>query len=363
MVTTRFLTKYPDGESSRTIGLLRWVLMVLVVVIHTDLRPDTGCAESTYGVFYLWMENVIELATPLFFLISGYLFVASDRGFTWRVFTDKCRRRVRTWLIPYILWNTLFLLFYGLMGLLLPSALGEIPPLQEMTFVDVLKSYWCIRGEGFNSGPIDAPLWFLRDLMVVALFTPLFYSLVKFHKASLVVPLVLASLPHQLGFEPETACFIIGCWLNVWIPSLSDWLRKPLWWPLGIYLGTVLLLMSRLPLLEWLLAPVTLVRNLSGMLLIARLCHKSVVQYPSVDWRTLATPVFFVFAFHSLPARALTKLSANWLLAHGSGGFLYITAQLLNVVLSIAISLLAYNLLKRIWPWAWRWLSGLKQNS
>lgn len=101
-------TRYPDDLSSQTIGLLRWALMALIVVIHTNLVADTGCSGTVYGNLYRWAGNVVWLASPLFFLISGYLFVASDGGFSWQAFTVKCRRRLRTWVAPYLLWNTLF---------------------------------------------------------------------------------------------------------------------------------------------------------------------------------------------------------------------------------------------------------------
>ncbi len=93
-------TRYPDDLASQTIGLLRWALMALIVVIHTNLVADTGCSGTVYGNLYRWAGNVVWLASPLFFLISGYLFVASDGGFSWQAFTVKCRRRLRTWVAP-----------------------------------------------------------------------------------------------------------------------------------------------------------------------------------------------------------------------------------------------------------------------
>lgn len=358
MKWTEIQTKYPDAEASQTIGLLRWVLMALIVVIHTNLVADTGCTDTVYGNLYRWAGNVVWLASPLFFLISGYLFVASDSGFSWQAFTVKCRRRWRTWVIPYLLWNTLFLLFYGLVGLLFPSVLGDIPPLQEMTLTDVLKSYWCIRGEGFNSGPIDGPLWFLRDLMVIALFTPLYVAFLRWHKATVLIPILLGFLPHQLGFESEIAFFMIGIWLNVWMPSLSELLRKPIWQPLPYYLvGSVLVTVPGL-VPEWSIAAMTFVRNLSGMLVVARICYRVTLRHPERDWRALAEPVFFVFAFHSMVARPLTKLSASWLLSHDADSLAFLATHFVNAIVTIVITLLIYSLLRRVMPTVCGWLSA-----
>lgn len=350
--------RLPDRETSQTIGLLRWVLMFLVVLIHTNLVADTGCEGTLYGQLYHYAGHVVWLANPLFFLISGYLFVASSEAFTMKLFLRKCRGRLRTWVVPYLLWNTVFLLFYGVVGLLLPSVLGEIPPLGEMSFADILRAYWCIRGEGFNSGPIDGPLWFLRDLMVIALFTPLFHRIVRIHKLSLLLPLLLASLPHQLGFESEAACFWIGCWLNVWMPSLSECLERPVWPPLLLYVAAVVALELPLPFGEWTGAPLLLLRNLSGMMLLARLAYRVADRTPALDWRRLAEPVFFVFALHFIFARVLTKFSARWLVAHAVGSAGFAAVHLLNALLSVGCCLLVFLLLRRFTPLSCRWLSG-----
>lgn len=340
--------QYPDGNASQTIGLLRWVLMGLVVLIHTNLVADTGYSDTAYGIAYLWAGNVVWLANPLFFLISGYLFIAGDNDFTWGIFKGKSKRRLLTWLLPYLLWNTIFLLFYGIIGWIKPSALGDVPPIQEMGIVDILKSYLCIRGEGLNSAPIDGPLWFLRDLMAVALFTPIYYQIVRIHKVSLIIPVLLASLPHPLGFEAEIAVFMIGCWLNVWLPSLSDLLQKPVWRPLPIYLAASVIVTIPMLRPEWSVPAITFIRNLSGMLLVARICYRIVASCPSTDWRRLAKPVFFVFAFHSIVARILTKISAQWLVGHHIGSAGFFAAHLMNATLTIGVSLIAFYTLQRL---------------
>ena len=351
-------TRYPDAEASQTIGLLRWVLIALVVLSPTNLVADTDGANSAYSEFYRWAGNVVWLANPLFYLISGYLFVASGNGFGWNVFAGKCRSRLKTWLIPYLLWNTIFLLFYGVVGLLYPSALGVVPPWNEMTLTDVLRAYWCIHGNDLTSPPIDGPLWFLRDLMVNALFTPLYVLIIRQHKATILLPLLIASLPHQVWCESSMAFFMIGIWLNVWGTSLSDILRKPVWQPLLIYVAASVALMVPQPWAEWTTAPLTLIRNLFGMAVVARICHRVTARYPERDWRALAEPVFFVFAFHSMVARPLTKLSATWLLSHDAGCFAFLATHLLNAIITMTISILVYRLLRRLMPPVCSYLSG-----
>ena len=59
---------------SRCIDFLRCVLIVFVVLIHTNLVADTSCEDSVYARGYDIMGNLLWLCNPLFFAISGYLF-------------------------------------------------------------------------------------------------------------------------------------------------------------------------------------------------------------------------------------------------------------------------------------------------
>lgn len=353
--------RLPDRETSQTIGLLRWVLMVLVVVIHTNLVPDSGAAAGSYASVYHAAEHVVWLANPLFFLISGYLFMAIPKGFSMRSYGEKLRRRLRTWLLPYLLWNALFLCFYMVASMRFPALSGVVPSLHEIRFADVLKAFVCIRGEGLNSGPIDGPLWFLRDLMALALLLPLCYGIVRMNRFSLIVPLLLGALPYKLGFEYELASFMIGCYLNLWLPDMAAWLKRPVWIPLCGYAAAVVLLSFPLQLSAMLSEPLLFVRNLFGMLLIARLCMRVVCRHNSFDWRAFARPVFFVFALHSLFARVLTKYAAGWLVAHHAGCMAFVSVQIVNVACCIVLSLAAYQLLGRLAPAFCRLLAGFQE--
>ena len=94
------------------------------------------------------------------------------------------------------------------------------------------------------------------------------------------------------------------------------------------------------------------------MLLIAQICYRVINRHSSTDWRAMSEPVFFVFAFHFTITRPLTKLSANWLMAHNAGSLAFSMVHLLNVILTIVITILIYKLLRRLTPTICNWLSG-----
>lgn len=189
---------------SDTIAYLRFPLIVGVVLIHFNLA-NTGIMVHgvTYGLnnpawfdyfVYYFSEVLGRVSVPLFYLISGFLFFYHvDFNFT--VYKGKLQKRIKTLFIPYILWNLiaiLILLSYGLpfLSSIFPNAQNREIHLSltrlfntffanvenEGIFVMPQESITDISTAPF---PIDVPLWFVRDLMVVTLFTPLIYWLVK----------------------------------------------------------------------------------------------------------------------------------------------------------------------------------------
>ena len=111
-----------DEGTSRVIQLLRFPLVVGVVYVHafggaTPMpRPAHGSPlefPPSALVMILVSQGVARVAVPLFFLIAGFLFFA---GSEWsvEVYLLKLRRRVKTLLVPYVLWNFLVWAMYAL---------------------------------------------------------------------------------------------------------------------------------------------------------------------------------------------------------------------------------------------------------
>ena len=64
-------------------------------------------------------------AVPLFFLISGFLyFTGCESQFGLKDYMAKNRKRLRTLLIPYLLWNIFTLLLFGAVQTLMPHMMS-----------------------------------------------------------------------------------------------------------------------------------------------------------------------------------------------------------------------------------------------
>lgn len=177
---------------SETIRFLRFPLIVGVVMSHAKLSDiNTGgfynIDDSTMCLFnyisYLISDILARIPQPMFFFFSGLLFFRNVSSFNRNIYLQKLSRRVHSLLIPYVVWNLLIVLLYLAVQLVVPELLsGHNKPVADYSATDWLWAFWdtsMINSQAFESMPINYPLWFVRDLMVTVLFTPLIYLLIK----------------------------------------------------------------------------------------------------------------------------------------------------------------------------------------
>lgn len=186
--------------SSDTISALRFPLMVGIVFIHFGVLDGIKVQGVVYGAnppFWLQCINIMfskvipTIGVPLFFVISGYLFFLS--GLSLESYKKKLRKRVRTLLVPYIIWNALALLYSTIRAL--PCFSSIFPNMVEgdWSWQNLLASFIGRYNNGVffdqaNIGtpvefsiatPQDVPMWYVRNLMVAALLSPIFYVCIK----------------------------------------------------------------------------------------------------------------------------------------------------------------------------------------
>ena len=114
-------------------------------------------------------------AVPLFFFISGYLYfnnipLRGENSYSFSVWKQKSKNRVRSLLIPYLSWNLLVLLlfFIGQQIVGNSDALSKdgYKLVADYSVIDYLKAFYAIDSTGM---PVDGPLWFIRDLFIVSI--------------------------------------------------------------------------------------------------------------------------------------------------------------------------------------------------
>lgn len=163
-------------EQSKTLTLLKGFAIILVVMIHCDVR-NAMRAEHMSGLD-LYMQGLTRVivinAVPLFFFISGYLFFLKKD-----TYQNKWKKRFKSLVIPYIIWCVIgFLIpfvFQQVLGLeyLFKGGEGHLKLIAEFETWDYLKMFWNIR----DGAPILSTLWFLRNLILLVALTPIFHFL------------------------------------------------------------------------------------------------------------------------------------------------------------------------------------------
>lgn len=197
---------------SSTIDLLRFPLAIMVMFIHMnpsvinliDADFSLLSGRGILNVTEILLSHVLTtIAVPTFYLISGFLFFVNFQEWSWAGYKKKMRSRVKTLLIPYILWNAVPFLLLAI------SMLAGV--FLERYSMDALQAYlsnsWHIfydysvwgttrinwLGDYLRmTGPFDLPLWFLRDLIVVTILTPVIYYAIKKLKTILILVLFIA---------------------------------------------------------------------------------------------------------------------------------------------------------------------------
>lgn len=264
------------SDKDNTINVFTWLrfpLAVAVVFIHSTgsaisvPAPPVGSAVWGYDVLRLLFSKIIpSFAVPIFFLMSGYFFFLNMRRasiqdsvletenngpcqWDWTSYWKKLRRRIKTLLIPYILWNILYALH--LSWPTLHQALAGTGGWADWGARLQQLGGWRMLIDSHHIGhlstaPVLAPLWFLRDLIVAVLAAPLLYWLIR-HARWLII-IVLGILYAATNRQPMVGCFFwfsVGSACSIFNINVSDKCNK-------IRVPVLLAIMATLTAMVWL---------------------------------------------------------------------------------------------------------------
>ena len=293
-------------EESLRLKILNFPLIIGVVYIHAYSAAIEHGGESlgpeqlnyfTDFVRTLISQGIARLAVPLFFLMSGYFFFL---GFTWswRVFAQKLAGRAKTLLIPFLFW-TGFVVAIRFLGQSIPAVQayfsGEGALLAELSFYDLANAVF-----GFTRAPEAYHFWFIRDLMLLMLFSPLLVFLLRTLALPFLITLffvwISASWPLYTPDVVGVLFFSLGAYLAMQGKSLF-FLDKYGPWFVVLYLP--LLLAD----VVWYTAPFNLCLHRCGIVigLVAVLYASKRIPVGSLlqhNLLRLSCASFFVYAAH-----------------------------------------------------------------
>lgn len=212
-----------EKSTSELISALRLMLIMGLVWVHfgpfpgSTLDPFTGVYQadfilsSTLNSFFVYF---FLSAVPVLSTISGYLiaFRGPPNYFL------SLKKRIITVLLPSVIWTTFWLVFAFIL-----YSVGKSSG--HFSFYDYGFSHfskWTIIDGifGVRKEPFAFQFWFIHDLILSILFTPLIYLAIK--KMPLPYFLIVGSL-----------------WFIGWQPPFFFYLKVTIFYSLGIYLAQI----------------------------------------------------------------------------------------------------------------------------
>jgi surface polysaccharide O-acyltransferase-like enzyme len=199
------------------------LLIVFVVFIHNTPEEINFHGNVDILEIPLYVDKIRELisgiiarvAVPMFFLISGLLIYTKENDFL-TVLKKKCR----TILVPYIIWQVLYLLWAFVVqnNPIRESFAAPEDRLLNYSALDWLEAFFgnFTDEPGLTRTPYDYPLWFLRDLFILDLFfIPIKKIIDKFPIGILIMVAALWVSEIQLWIvSPEALLyFVLGYYI------------------------------------------------------------------------------------------------------------------------------------------------------
>ena len=341
-----------DSKISQTITLCRFPLIVLVVMLHS------GAAYSSVeggGLAQFFSAYFTRIAVPLFFCISGYLFFYN---FSLESYFVKIRKRIKNLLVPYFFWNIVFIAAFFVFQTLFQTSFDR-KPISDWALSDFLWSFWDIRhihGYELNSGgvPFHSHLWFLRDLFMMALLSPLFFFLLKYMKSVIVFVALLLWLFLPFDFfyyikNESFLFFLIGGYMQINAINILAFNKKQI--IKGISLVTIINLLLA-PLFDYssfVGAICTHMYILSGCYVFFVLMSYINNEKKKFILSKLSDSTFFIYGCHGLFVAILSK----FILSRVSLTTINISISFVSTwLIALSASLLLYLIIKRFIPWA-----------
>ncbi len=333
------------------ISALRFPLILGVILIHCNLLPslDTYGAERGltawgYGIIELLSGIMARACVPLFFILAGYLYFRGMDSLTPSIWWRKTRRRIMSLVVPYILWNLL-----GLCTFLLKRYLGTEAGFGQYSDIilspaTILAGFWSIPQTSY---PYDFVLWFVRDLIVVAIFLVPLVWVMTLGKIWVFIISTVAMMLWGSGmmYIDGWYYFYAGAYIAVTRVDFT-WLGKYAWLLTGIWIVLSLSMMCS-PDDEWWSRGIGFLCQCSGAVAMTALALFYVERGGKANVR-LENSSFFVYACHGLYSSVVMRFLLGYF--HPCQNLTVLAVYTMDFIVLLGVSLLIYTLCRRYFP-------------
>lgn len=339
---------------SEAITWLRFPLIFLIILLHcysTVRLPGNHelYFKMTYP-FSLWLG---ETGVPGFFFISGFLFFLSRKRYQ-----QKLETRFRTLLMPYLLWNTLLLGIYILVYIAgYPQDING-KSIADYTSIDYTRAFWD-RGsyDKGNFVPILCPFWYIRNLLIMSVFSPLFYIIIRYAREAylLIVTVWWLFTPHNAFISQTILFFSLGAYFSIIDKNPLELFHKYkklfLIFFAAFAIADIVVHTLYVTPINLQIHRLALIFNIPALFLLANYCRQH-----GFTSKLLSSAAFIVFSVHYPIVVVVRKACAAKL--GDASDLIHILLYFLCVLLVTSLSLLIYICMDRFCPKVKNILSG-----
>lgn len=187
LVKDKSFTVIMDKYLSDKFKAISFFNIIMVVYLHSynlivKMNDDIAVIDKGYNSFIqeFVSKGIARVSVSTFFLISGYLFFTRIENSV-KSFFDKFKKRFHTILLPYLFWSIFGVLFY--------LTFQSIPMFKGFFTNELISDYSNIELlRVIFIKPIPYQLWFMRDLMVLVLLSPLFFFCITRSNWLILIP-------------------------------------------------------------------------------------------------------------------------------------------------------------------------------
>jgi len=331
-----------EGRLSNTFYLLNVISILLIVCMHSVV-PVKDMSSSIVMNFVF--KGITRIAVPIFFLVSSCLFF---RDYTDSLYCKKIKKRFRSLMIPYFTTILIYFIFY--------YCTQQIPAIRGVYNDDkIVENYtWTDFFSKVFIVPINPALWFLRDLFVLYLFSPVLYHINRNKYLSVLWSVILFYMwVSHINIHYECLFFVnIGC---VIVMNYDSFTKIKLGYK-SIYVVCFILYILESLLLS-ILFSTGIITEENGIyllilktLIVAGVFSTVLLVYRYSDFlcgtflQYIMKYSFFIYLFHMLIIHIVRNVGAyvlpNYpLMIYG-----------FTIILTLTISVLSYNLIKKLFP-------------
>ena len=161
-----------DLDFRNLVNRLNGFCMILIVMMHCVITVNVW--GNTYFLEFVF-STFTRVAVPVFFVISGYLLFKHYN-------ISKIARRTRTVFVPFLLWSIITIAVFAF--------LQHVPFLSSYFNNQFQLTFESVFTRTFIK-PLNGALWFLRDLYILVLISPIIWRINQNKFCSHVVLLCL----------------------------------------------------------------------------------------------------------------------------------------------------------------------------